>query len=272
MGETHPCLLALGIALAALLAAAGCAHSPPPLPAHLLRPLPTIAPALQPEPGPPPAASGPVTRTIGRTVQGRPIQAHVFEGDQGCVLILGGIHGDEPAGSDLVRRLAVHLEGNPADVGGRRIVLVYRASPDGLAARTRGNARGVDLNRNFSSAFAPSARNGRRPYSEPETRALVAAIARYRPSCVVSVHGPLNCVDPDGGAASGDLARAMAAVGPLPVKDLPALPGSLGTYCGRTLGLKMITYELDHKAAPRRGASDYLDRHIPALLVAIRRG
>jgi protein MpaA len=207
---------------------------------------------------------------IGRTVRNKSIKAVVFEGGNGCVLILGGIHGDEPASARLVTQLVSHLENHPEDGAGRRVVLIPRANPDGLAAGTRANAHGVDLNRNFpTDNFKPCSRYGRAPLSEPEAQALAAAIARYSPSCVVSVHGPLNCIDADGGAASDRLARAMAAVSPLAIRDLPCLPGSLGTYCGRKLGLKMITYELDRKRAPN---ARYLTPHIRPLLVAIRRG
>lgn len=206
-------------------------------------------------------------------MQGRAIEALVFDGSAGCVLILGGIHGDELVGVDLVARLARYLGDHPEARAGKRVVLILRANPDALAARTRWNADGVDVNRNFRTGnFRASRRDGGSPLSEPESRALVAVIARYRPSCVVSVHSPLNCVDPDGGEASRALARRMARVGPLPLKDLPAMPGSLGTYAGNELGLKMITYELDRQAAPARDPGAYLDAHLAALLLAIREG
>ena len=221
----------------------------------------------------PPSPPRPRTVRMGRSVQGRPIEARVFEGTAGTVLIVGGIHGDEPVSTALVERLAQRLERDPAARAGRRVVLIARANPDGLHAGTRGNARGVDVNRNFPAAnFRATRRNGARPLSEPESVALFGTLARFRPSCVVSVHGPLNCIDPDGGAASRQLARDMANLARLPLKDLPAHPGSLGSYCGHSLRVAMITYELDRKQAPSAGREDYLERHITALLLAIRRG
>jgi protein MpaA len=229
---------------------------------------------MPPAPEPEAVAVEPPRRSvIGHSVEGRPIEAIVFGGEAGCVLVLGGIHGDEPVSSALVLRLAEHLEAHAADRSGRRVVVIPRANPDGLAAATRWNARGVDLNRNFAAGnFRPAARHGPEPLSEPETRALTAAIARHAPSCVVSVHGPLECVDPDGGAASRRLARRMAAVSPLPVKDLPEMCGSLGSYAGTQLGRTMVTYELERKSAPSNGADGYFGPHLKALLVAVREG
>jgi len=210
---------------------------------------------------------------LGSSVRGRLVEATVFDCDEPAVLILGGIHGDEPVSAYLVDRLLVHLHVHPEARAGRRIVVIARANPDGLVANTRYNRRGVDLNRNFPTAnFRASARHGLQPLSEPESRALVTAIARYRPSCIVSVHGPLNGIDPDGGAASHELAAAMAAVSPLPIKDLPALPGSLGSYGGDQLGLRMITYEMPVRYVPTDDPTGYLDEHLPALLAAIRDG
>jgi protein MpaA len=206
-------------------------------------------------------------------VRRRSLETVVFEGSGGTVLILGGIHGDEPAGADLVELLVAHLEAHPADTCGKRVVIIPRANPDGLAAGTRANARNVDVNRNFCALnFRGSSVHGTSALSEPESRALVAAIATYRPQCIVSVHGPLNCIDPDGGPASEAVARAMVAVSPLPYKDLPALPGSLGSYAGVDLGIAVVTYELGRKRVPQGDRAAYLRPHLPALLLAIRQG
>lgn len=263
------------VAVAVTGALAGCA-------AEEVVALAPIAPAAAPrreaaparraarlEAGPQP----PMRVLLGGSVRGRPIEATVFEGGGGCVLILGGIHGDEPVSSALVGRLADHLEARPEARFGKRVVLIPRANPDGLAAATRWNANGVDLNRNFPTGnFTAGRRHGAAPLSEPESRALAGAIARYAPSCVVSVHGPLECIDADGGAASRALAQRMASVSPLPLNDLPELSGSLGTYAGSELRLKMITYELDRSNPPTRRGDDYFAPHLRALLVAVQEG
>jgi hypothetical protein len=64
----------------------------------------------------------------------------------------------------------------------------------------------------------------------------------------------------------------MANVSPLPVRDIEALPGSLGSYVGNELGLRMITYELDRKRLPAHNPARYLEPHLAPLLIAIRKG
>ncbi|MEF8787931.1 MAG: DUF2817 domain-containing protein [Planctomycetota bacterium] len=217
------------------------------------------------------SAGGGAGRTVrlGTSEQGRPIKATVFDGSAGCVLILGGIHGDEPSSAAMVKHLVRHLRRNPADAAGKTVVCIPRANPDGLVRGTRGNASGVDLNRNFMTYnFDSGGSGGPSALSEPESRALVTAISRFNPSCIVSVHSDLDCIDPDGGRSSNRLARRMVSVSPLPLKDLDARAGSLGSYGGNTLGLKMITYELSHDSPSRVRFRDHMD----ALLLAIREG
>ena len=120
-------------------------------------------------------------------------------------------------------------------------------NPDGVAAGTRHNAHGVDLNRNFEAANRENSRQyGMVGLSEPESRALHGLIVTYRPDRIISIHQPLRCIDYDG-PASG-LARVMVAECDLPLQKLGARPGSLGAYAGATLGIPIITVELPTQA------------------------
>ncbi len=274
-GRTACLVAAVALASAAL----GCASTlpepgtPQPTPTKPTFALPPAAPVKVEAPMPTLAPTPPKTVQLEYSVRGRAIEATVFDGDGGCLLVIGGIHGNEPIARMLVERLVAHLESHPEARADKCIVIVPQANPDGLAAGTRWNARGVDVNRNFTAAnYRAGGRHGNGPLSEPEARALVTAIARFRPSCVISVHGPLECIDPDGGPGSRMLADRMAAVSPLAVKDLEALPGSLGSYAGGTLGLTMVTYELDRKSMPGRDPDAYFAPHLEALLVAISEG
>jgi protein MpaA len=195
----------------------------------------------------PPAQTLPRQHLIGRSVQGRPIFAEIVGQGTETALIMGAIHGDEPAAGALVRALAERLRTDPLLLEGRRVVLLPAANPDGVAARTRENARGIDLNRNFdTSNRVDNGTNGLRPMTEPESQALQALIKEYAPGRIVSVHQPLSCIDYDGPGEA--IAARMAQKCDLPVKKIGARPGSLGSYTGETLKIPTITLELPPEA------------------------
>ncbi len=157
--------------------------------------------------------------------------------------ILATIHGNEPAGTPLVRHLAEYLEQYPYLLSGRTVVLLPVANPDGMTYNSRFNAHGVDLNRNFATANRLNSRRfGHTALSEPEARAIDQLIRQYTPDRIVSIHQPLACIDYDGPSTA--LAVRMAKYCGLPVKKLGAKPGSLGSYAGLTLDIPIITVEL----------------------------
>jgi protein MpaA len=177
------------------------------------------------------------------------------------------IHGNEDAGTPLVEKLADHLEVNRELLQGKRVILVPVANPDGHAANTRSNARGVDLNRNFEAANRENSRQfGMVGLSEPESRALHGLIVTYRPRWIISIHQPLNCIDYDGPGQR--LAQSMGDHCALPVKKLGARPGSLGSYAGVTLGIPIITVELPANASSL-GADELWQRYGKMMLTAI---
>jgi protein MpaA len=215
----------------------------------------------------PPAQTLPKQRLIGRSVQGRPILIQIAGQGTDTALIMGSIHGDEPAGATLVDRLAKQLQDNPQLVEGRRVVLLPTANPDGVAARTRDNAHGIDLNRNFETANrVDNGTNGLRPLTEPESQALQSLIKEYAPSRIVSIHQPLNCIDYDGPGQA--IAARMAQDCDLAVKKLGARPGSLGSYTGETLGIPTITLELPPEAA-KMSDSVLWQKYGKALIAAV---
>lgn len=181
---------------------------------------------------------------LGTSVEGRPIEAIRIGPDvQGGVLVLASIHGSEPAGTPLLRELEHALARFPELWTAEPITLVPVANPDGFARRSRTNARGIDLNRNFPAAnFATSARHGESPLSEPESRALERFIVGQRPRRIVSIHQPLACIDWDGPGEA--VVQRVVAFGALPAKRLGGRPGSLGSWGGVTLGIPVITLEL----------------------------
>ena len=63
--------------------------------------------------------------------------------------VFAGVHGDEPAGSLALADFAAALAGEPARAAGYELSLYPACNPAGLAAGTRGNGGGQDLNREF---------------------------------------------------------------------------------------------------------------------------
>lgn len=164
--------------------------------------------------------------TFGMSSQGRPLRVEIrgLAGATRNVLVIGCIHGNECAGMPILNALPREP---PAGV---RFWIVGSLNPDGRAARTRQNARGVDLNRNFAYRWQAAGRRGDTYYpgpraaSEPETRAMQRLIRRARPDVTIWYHQHLRMVEP-GGRRPG-LARRYARLVNLPVRMLPAYHGT----------------------------------------------
>lgn len=136
--------------------------------------------------------------TLGRSADGRPITAtatngsgngHSGRSDGPLVLVVGCIHGDECAGTSAV----AHSERGCPPYGDG-LVTVPDLNPDGLALGTRLNARGVDLNRNFTWDWraigvpGDPEHSGPAPFSEPETRIARRLIEALRPDVTIWFH------------------------------------------------------------------------------------
>lgn len=207
-------------------------------------------------------------RTVGTSVQGRPIEMESMGHGDDVVLIMATIHGDEPAGTPLVRRLATHLAEHPGVLDGRRVLLMPLANPDGYAAHTRFNVHGIDLNRNFpADNFDGADEHGEYPLSEPESKAIHRVLISEQPSRIVTIHQPLACIDFDG--PGDDIAAAMAEWSDLPVRRLGSRPGSLGSFAGLSQEIPIITLELPESASGL-SADELWNRYGKMLLAAIR--
>jgi murein peptide amidase A len=160
---------------------------------------------------------------IGRSVQGRRITL-VRIGDPAAprkVLVVGCIHGNEPAGRGIVADL---VRATPAPDA--QLLLVRDMNPDGFAHNARTNARGVDLNRNSPEHWAGA---GARPWSEPETRAIRDLVLREQPTLSLYYHQPFGLVDvPEGGRR--EAARRYSELVGLPLKRLSRRSGSISRW------------------------------------------
>ncbi len=143
------------------------------------------------------------TITFGHSVGGRPLKAVRMGRPHArrTVLVVGQIHGDEPAGRDVVRAV------RRGERGFRDVTVwtVVTVNPDGNRAGTRKNAHGVDLNRNFPFRWSGSEPPGSgyyagpHPLSEPESRAVVRLARRIHPDLSIWFHQPWDAVLACGG-------------------------------------------------------------------------
>ena len=208
--------------------------------------------------------------TYGTSLDGIPLTVFVPDEGTAQLLILASIHGDEDETTVVVSEA---LRCIPR--GDLRAAVILCGNPDGMLRGTRGNGRGVDLNRNFpTSNWSPDpvhyksrandARDialspGSQPASESETKALLSLIDRLKPRAVLSLHSALACVDDAGASHLGRQLADRCALPFLTEIGYPT-PGSMGTWAGEQ-GLNLVTLELED-------ASLYTlkDRHVPMLI------
>jgi hypothetical protein len=143
-------------------------------------------------------------------------------------------------------------------------------NPDGRIAGTRGNANGVDLNRNFPATNfdGTDPENGKTPLNQPESRALHDLIERVRPDLVIAMHSwdGQQFINFDGPARS--IAERFSTTSGLPVAESTSFaqtPGSLGSYLGRDRGVPLITIELLKGSDPLRNWEAIKDALIQAI-------
>jgi murein peptide amidase A len=203
--------------------------------------------------------------TLGRSAQGRPIRALAFNGfEDHLVLAIGCIHGDECSGIEVGEMLD---QGCPPV---NDVVFVPNLNPDGLALGTRVNARGVDLNRNFSSGWQADRTRGDpeypgpSPFSEPETRIARRLIQSLDPAVTIWFHQQAEALVRAWGPSLPAARRYAERVG-LPFHRLAWLPGSAPNWQNhRFPGTSSFVVEL----APGPLSSEAAFDHASAVLAA----
>ena len=164
------------------------------------------------------------TSVYGYSVKGRALVAYNFGASGPVTLYVGAIHGNESSSSGILKTWIDDLEASPSLYSGKRVVVVPTINPDGLAAGTRTNSRGVNLNRNFPTDGWSKDINdtdgyhagggGSEPLSEPEAKALASFTTSLRPRLLLSYHavGSLVTGDP-GGYSAGYASKYASLVG-----------------------------------------------------------
>ena len=188
---------------------------------------------------------------LGKSGLGSPIVACQLRGSDPAVkrplLVVGSMHGTETAGMDVVSRLTQR------DVTGlgANVWVVRTVNPDGVAAGSRGNARGVDVDGNFPTAGWKQRATGTADWggpkasSEPETRALMKAVSKLRPKQAVVFHQDLGLISCPP-YRSKSLAKRLHALTGYPYKCLPVLAGSFTAWANQQYSsTTALTFDLE---------------------------
>jgi len=199
---------------------------------------------------------------LGKSVKNKEIKGFFFGDEKSFnkTLIIGGIHGVEPQSKEVCELYIDEIKDKPF-LKDCFLVLIPCINPDGIKLETRGNANGVDLNRNFPSnswQSVPLANNnayypGVKPASEPETQIIVNLLNKHNFKKIVAIHTNHTIQFPNppmvnyDGEQSRELAEKLSvATGLIAHHDIGyPTPGSLGCWIGKDLKKISVTVELD---------------------------
>ncbi len=160
---------------------------------------------------------------IGKSVEGRDIEAYSYGNGSKELTFVGGVHGGYEWNSVLLAyRFMDYLKDNPDSIPKNLTInVIPSANPDGLykiigkegrfsetdipaglaTSPGRFNANAVDLNRNFDCKWQPKSTwqnktvsAGDKPFSEPESVAIRDFIKNNNPVAVVFWHSQGNAV------------------------------------------------------------------------------
>ena len=232
-----------------------------------------------------------MTELFGISSQGLPIICHQYGKEGPVILVLGGVHGDEPEGNWIALGLLKKwMENFPYKL---RLTIVPCFNIEGSLSHERTNFNKVDLNRNLPSknwtnkpkgsvsessesdnlsennpsVNLEKTRYNPGPYacSETENKALVKWINTNKPKLIISLHSWKPMINTNGDCHPE--AKIMAEATGYKLIDYIGYPtpGSLGDYCGVERNIPVITYE-----AARGGTiTEALNIHVPAIEKAL---
>ena len=170
--------------------------------------------------------------------------------DSSCILLIGGVHGDETEGIQFMAEFAKEFAiSKNSSFLKHDIFLIPIFNPDGFLNYKRQNHNRVDLNRNLPTKdwdphytkerYYP----GKHALSEPENKVLVDIISNYEVKYIISFHSYKPMINVNGPAE--EFAKIMEKTLKMPIVDdigYPT-PGSLGTYVGKEREIPTITLE-----------------------------
>lgn len=211
-----------------------------------------------------------ITSIFTYTSRGLPVLSYEFHGGGPEVLILGGVHGDEVEGVIAAQEILKHLANENSYK--LNITLVPQFNLEGVIFKTRGNAQGIDLNRNLPTKdWSPEIKTprynpGPAAGSEPENKGLLSYIENKKPTFIYTLHSWKPMLN-----VNGDCDKVAQIIhektGYIIDKDIGyPTPGCLGTFTGLERNIPTLTYEIE------RGldTESIIQIHVPAILESLK--
>ena len=208
-------------------------------------------------------------KTFGLTSQGLPVYSYEFGREGPQILILGGVHGDEPEGmyvaNGLLHSFLNHFEYK------LKLTLIPIFNMEGALNSKRTNGNNIDLNRNLPTKnWTDKYENkkyhpGPSPCSESENKSLVKWLEDYKPKLIISLHSWNPMINTNGECSPES--KIISQHTKYKISDYIGYPtpGSLGDYCGIERNMPTITYEV----AKGSSIKESLALHVPAIKKAL---
>lgn len=183
------------------------------------------------------------------------------------ILVFGLIHGDEVESEELANHWINRLSRLEPSNHWR---ILPSLNPDGKKLKTRGNANGVDINRNFPTKdwdevalkhWNEKLKSNNRRYpgpsagSEAETKCAIKHIEEFKPDVIVAIHTPYGLLDFDG--PSEKIKNKTVPFKSLPWRRLGTFTGSLGRYMWDEREVPVLTIEL-RPGSLKRNLAEFL--------------
>ena len=211
---------------------------------------------------------------FGETQLKLPIHGFSFKpalqtGKKAHVLIIGGVHGDEPEGVAAARGLLeIFRQKFDLDLF---ITLIPEFNPEGVLLHERVNSNKVDLNRNLPTKdWTPVAAKerynpGPKALSEKETQALVQFLKENKIDLIISLHSWNPMLNTNGEVPEAKVISELTGYSIEPDIGYPT-PGSLGTYAGFENNIPTLTYEIQRDIA----FDQVINIHVPAIIAGLK--
>lgn len=192
------------------------------------------------------------------------------------ILLMGGIHGDEPEGVELAEKTLAWLLDDAKKAQPEVTiswVLIPCLNVDGFKAKQRTNGRGVDLNRNYpSQSWSPVVEKerynpGPSAGSEPEIRGVVDLLETLKPRLVIHCHSWHPCIVSSGERALKDAQRLADSSGYKVVPEIGyPTPGSLSQYGWHDHKIPVICIE-ENEGEPIKNVWPHFERGMKAIFL-----